>query len=84
MNRIYIKVSDSRLPECIRVSIFSHMQTSPTPERELAKIQRAAARKGLSAVTYSLSSHQEQLHLRLDREHAARTMAQATFAVGPL
>ena len=84
MNRIYIKVSDSQLPECIRVSIYTCIQTAATPQQHLAKIQRAAARKGLSTVTYSLSSQQEQLHLRLDREHAVRTMAQATLAVGPL
>ena len=71
MQKIYIKVTDTQLPESVRVSIYSHILTAATPERELTRVRRAAAKRHLSTVSYELATILEYAHHRAAMRQAA-------------
>lgn len=73
MNTVYIKVTIPELPEPLRVSINSVMAVNGCPFKTIAKVRRAAAKRGVAA-EYDLSTREEYLALRA--AHRAEIEAQ--------
>ena len=82
MVTIYMKCTIPALPEAVRVSINSVIQSHAGPEATLKAVRRAAARRGVAAL-YELATREEYLAHRTKLRDGV-TLSAATLSAGPL
>jgi hypothetical protein len=76
MTTIYMKVTIPELPEAVRVSFNSVMQTKATPEATLKFVRSQAAKRGVNA-TYELATREEYYAFRKAQKGAIEAHAAA-------